>query len=198
VETRFVRSREYPPILPQAGPRLLYVGTWLPQRGIRYIAQAMPALLLQFPGIRLTIAGCLQGPDAILPTFPAQVRQCIDVIPFVPSEEMPDVYARHDIFVFPSFFEALPLVLLEAMAGGMPVITAETSGMVDAVRDGWNGLLIPPGDSEAIVRAVGALAESPDLRRNLGRAAQETAAWFSWERVAGILDGVLRRLVPNK
>jgi glycosyltransferase involved in cell wall biosynthesis len=198
VDARFIRSREYPPISPQSGPRLLYVGTWLPQRGIRYIAQAMPALLQKFPGIRLTIVGCLKGPDAILPTFPAQVRQCIDVIPFVPSEEMPDVYARHDIFLFPSFFEALPLVLLEAMAGGMPVITAETSGMVDAVRDGWNGLLIRPGDAEAIVRAVSALAESPEMRRNLGRAAQETAAWFNWERVAGILDGVLRRLVPDK
>jgi glycosyltransferase involved in cell wall biosynthesis len=198
VDSRFVRKREYPPIATSSGPKLLYVGTWLPQRGIRYIAEAMPALREKFPGIRLTIAGCLQGSDAILPGFPAQVRDCISVVPFVPSEEMPEVYANHDIFLFPSFFEALPLVLLEAMAGGMPVITAETSGMVDAVRDGWNGLLIPPGDSQAIVGAVVLLTESADMRGNLGRAAQETAGWFNWARIAGVLDGVFRQLVPGK
>jgi glycosyltransferase involved in cell wall biosynthesis len=197
VDGRFMRKRKYPPISPSSGPKLLYVGTWLPQRGIRYIAEAMPPLIEEFPGIRLTIAGCLQGPDAILPTFPAQCRGCIDVIPFVPSEEMPEVYAKHDIFLFPSFFEALPLVLLEAMAGGMPVITAETSGMVDAIRDGWNGLLISPGDSKAIVNAVALLTESAELRCSLGRAAQETAAWFNWGRVANILDGVFRQLVPS-
>jgi len=158
----------------------------------------MPALLQKFPGLRLTIVGCLQGPEAILPTFPAQVREHIDIVPHVPSEEMPEAYAQHDIFLFPSFFEGFPLVLLEAMAGGMPVITAETSGMVDAIRDGWNGLLIPPGDSAAIVRAVVALTESVEMRRSLGRAARETAAWFNWDRIAGILDGVFRVLVPDK
>jgi glycosyltransferase involved in cell wall biosynthesis len=198
VDRRFDRNREYLPISPASGPRLLYAGSWLPQRGIRYIAQAMPALLQKFPGLRLTIVGCLQGPEAILPTFPAQVREHIDIVPHVPSEEMPEAYAQHDIFLFPSFFEGFPLVLLEAMAGGMPVITAETSGMVDAIRDGWNGLLIPPGDSAAIVRAVVALTESVEMRRNLGRAARETAAWFNWDRVAGILDGVFRVMVPDK
>jgi glycosyltransferase involved in cell wall biosynthesis len=194
VDARFMRKREY---LPISSPRLLYVGTWLPQRGIRYIAEAMSSLLQSLPGIRLTVAGCLLSPEEIRATFPVNVRNSIDVIPFVPSEDMPELYARHDIFVFPSFFEALPLVLLEAMAGGMPVIAGESSGMVDAIRDGWNGLLVPPGNTSAVIRAVMQLAESQELRCKLGRAAQETASWFNWERVAGILDGVFRQIAPR-
>jgi len=104
---------------------------------------------------------------------------------------MPEVYAAHDIFVLPSFFEGLPLVLLEAMAGGMPVITTETCGMMDIVRDEWNGILIAPGNSEALVRAVLRLSAHEELRRFLGTNAQETARWYSWQRVARKLEGVL-------
>jgi glycosyltransferase involved in cell wall biosynthesis len=192
VDERFIRLREYPAF---RSPKLLYVGTWLEQRGTQYIIEAMSELARRLPGIRLTIVGCILKPDEILAPIPSPVKECVDVIPFVPSAQMPDIYARHDIFLFPSFFEALPLVLLEAMAAGMSVISTETCGMMDAVRDGWNGILVSPGDSEAIIAAVLRLTADPKLRRHLGLNAQETARWFSWERISKTLESVLERVV---
>lgn len=194
VDQRFIRPRDYSSF---KSPKLLYVGTWLEQRGVRYIGESLSDLVCRLPGIRLTIAGCLLSREKILSSIPLSARECVDVIPFVPSSQMPDVYASHDIFLFPSFFEAVPLVLLEAMAAGMPVIAAETSGMVDAVRDGWNGLLVPPGCSESIVKAVLVLSRDTELRMRLGTNAQETARWFSWERMARVLESVLLRLVDE-
>lgn len=192
VDSRFIRARDYAAI---KAPRLLYVGTWLDQRGTQYIGEAIGELAKQLPGTSLTVAGSMADADKVLSSFPIEARELVNVIPIVPSSEMPEIYASHDIFLFPSFFEALPLVLLEAMAGGMPVITTETCGMMDAVRDEWNGLLIPPGDSGAIVRAVLRLSAEPELRRRLGMNAQETGQWFSWERMARKLEGVFERLV---
>ncbi len=194
VDERFFRPREYTEF---EAPRLLYVGTWLEQRGAQYIVEALAELLRQMPGIRLTIAGCILDEREILAQLPAKVRGCVDVIPFVPSTQMPEIYAGCDIFLFPSFFEALPLVLLEAMASGMPVITAEACGMMDAVRDGWNGLLVSPGDSNAIARAVVKLSEAQDLRKYLGTNAQETARWFSWKRIGGTLENVLKAVAEE-
>lgn len=194
VDDRFQRAREYDA---SEGLKLLFAGTWLEQRGTNYIIEAFADLSRRLPGTQLTIAGSILGPDDILPQFPEPVRSSVRVIPLVPSEQMPDVYAAHDIFVFPSFFEALPLVLLEAMASGMPVVTSETCGMMDAVRDDWNGILVPPGDSQAIVDALLRLSASRDLRERLGTNARETARWFSWERIGGILETVLLKAVEE-
>lgn len=191
---RFLRAREYHAF---DSPKLLFVGWWLLPRATNYIIEAFTELTQRLPGTRLTIAGSLGSPEEILPQFPESVRASVDVIPLVPADEMPDLYAAHDIFVFPSFFEALPLVLLEAMASGMPVITAEACGMMDAVRDGWNGILVPTGDSNAIVNAVLKVSESLELRKCLGTNARETARWFSWERIGGILESVLEQAVEE-
>lgn len=191
---RFLREREYQTF---RSPKLLFVGWWLLPRGTNYIIAAFTELCRKLPGTQLTIAGSIVGPEEILRQFPEAVRSSVSVVPLVPSEQMPDVYAAHDIFVFPSFFEALPLVLLEAMASGMPVVTAETCGMMDAVRNDWNGILVPPGDSQAIVDAVLRLCASRDLRERLGTNARETARWFSWERIGGILEGVLLKAVEE-
>lgn len=199
VETRFIRERDYPPI---QSPMLLYVGTWLEQRGIHYLGQAFSQIVRLLPGARLTIAGCGVDRDEVLRWIPADAQQSVNVIAFVPSAEMPDMYAAHDIFVFPSFFEGLPLVLLEAMAGGMPVITTETCGMMDIVTHERSGILIPPGDSQAIVNSVLQLSASADLRRFLGTNARESAVSYSWKntatRVVGALENALRQTRQDK
>jgi glycosyltransferase involved in cell wall biosynthesis len=110
---------------------------------------------------------------------------------------MPAVYAEHDIFVFPSLSEGMPLTLLEAMAAGMPVVTTETSGMADVVEDGFNGLLVPPADTESLVEAIERLLRSADLRKRLGQQAQETMQRYTWELVTRKLEEVLTSAAQN-
>jgi glycosyltransferase involved in cell wall biosynthesis len=187
VESRFFRQRQH-----REGPdlRLLFAGTWLDHKGIYYLRDAFEALASEFPELRLTIACCGAESDTVRSLFTPARRERIDVMPFVPAEEMPALYARHDIFVLPSLMEGMPIVLLEAMAMGMPVVTTETCGMMDIVEDGYNGLLAKPGDAADIVAAVRRLMESKELRAGLGGAAQETMKRHTWTRVAEELERV--------
>jgi glycosyltransferase involved in cell wall biosynthesis len=129
--------------------------------------------------------------------FSPSVRDRLDVLPFVSRKEMPALYSQHDIFAFPSLFEGLPIVLLEAMAAGLPVITTETCGMKDVVEDEYNGLLVKPADGPAFAAAMARMIESPELRARLGRAAQETMKRHTWERVAMQLEKVFKLAIQE-
>jgi len=91
--------------------------------------------------------------------------------------------------------EGLPSVLLEAMASGMPVITAETCGMPDVVANDWNGLLVTPADAVALENAIARLAASEELRARLGRAAQESMKRYEWASAAVELEALFLRVV---
>lgn len=85
-------------------------------------------------------------------------------------------YRAADIFVLPSEREGLPNALLEAMASGLPCVASRLSGTTDAViADGENGILVPSGEVTPLARALAALVENPDRRRELGRRARHVA-----------------------
>jgi glycosyltransferase involved in cell wall biosynthesis len=195
VEQRFFQPRRYD----TQGPlKLLYAGTWLDQRGIFYIRDALQRLAPQLPGLTMTFAGCGYPPETIREFFGPKLASAIVVQPVVPSGQTHELFAAHDVFLFPSLMEGLPSVLLEAMASGMPVVTAETCGMPDVVEDDFNGLLVLPADAEAIEQAVLRLAASGELRERLGRAAQQTMTRYTWERSAQRLETLFRRVLRKQ
>jgi glycosyltransferase involved in cell wall biosynthesis len=192
VEPRFFLTRRYDSSSPL---KLLYAGTWLDQRGIFYIREALERLIPQLPGLTMSFVGCACPPETIKDFFGPTLAPAIVVQPVVPSSEMHELFSSHDVFLFPSLMEGLPSVLLEAMASGMPVITTETCGMPDVVEDDFNGLLIPPADAQAIEEAVLRLAGSPALRQRLGQAAQQTMTRYTWERSAFMLEKFFRQVI---
>jgi glycosyltransferase involved in cell wall biosynthesis len=134
------------------------------------------------PGLRLTIAGCGSDVESIRNFFDPELRPLVEIISMVPSDEMPTLFAQNEIFVFPSILEGTPLAVQEAMASGMAVITTETCGMIDLIEDNFNGLLVPPGDSDALANLIWKLSQNLELRERLGRAAQDTMRRFTWTR----------------
>ncbi len=187
VEPRFFASRQYGV---NGKLRLLYAGTWLDQRGIFYIRDALRSLKARKLAFTMTFAGPGAPTDEILRFFGDELAPQVIVRDVIPTECMQQLYAEHDIFIFPSLMEGLPSVLLEAMAGGMPVITTETCGMPDVVEDGFNGLLIPPADARALEEAILRLANSEELRRRLGNAARDTMQRLTWENAALRLEAL--------
>jgi len=83
-------------------------------------------------------------------------------------DDMPAVYAASSVAVLPSQREGLPRTLVEAAASARPIVASDVPGCRDVVRDGVNGLLVPPGDAAALAAAIGRLLADPQLRRRMG------------------------------
>ena len=183
---------------PASGPvRLLFVGYWDPWRkGKKNLIEAFSLLQEKYPEIGLTLAGTKLGEEAILPGFPEECRANVSVVPQADEAALIALYRSHDIFVLPSLFEGMPLVLLEAMASGMPCVTTANNGMKDVVESGKNGILVPRRNTGALVTALFALIADPGLRHRLGQAAQKTIReQYLWEPVALQWESVLAGIV---
>jgi glycosyltransferase involved in cell wall biosynthesis len=183
-----------------ATPKLLFVGTWIDHKGIYYLAEAFEKVIANIPGARLTIAGCIEPEETVRGYFAPAFQDAIDVRPFISRAEMPKLYAQHDIFVLPSLVEGMPLVLLEAMASGIAVVTTESNGMTDLVEDGQDGLFAVPGDAVSLSVAILKLCQELALRERLGQAAQVKMKRYTWKRMAQRHEAVFERamgLMPS-
>ena len=164
--------------------KLLFVGTWIDHKGIYTLAEAFEKVVRASPEARLTIAGCMLPENEVRRCFAQAVQSALEVRPFVARSEIVSLYAEHEIFVLPSLMEGMPLVLLEAMASGLPVVTTESSGMADLVEDSQDGLLVIPGDADSLASAITRLCHDANLREHLGRAAQEKMRRYTWNHCA--------------
>ena len=192
VERRFFISRKY---RRSEQLRLLYAGSWLDQRGIFYIREALRKIAPRLPGLTMTFAGCGVSASVIEHFFGGELKDRVVVRPVIAAERMQELYAEHDVLLFPSLMEGLPSVLLEAMATGMPVVTTETCGMPDVVENGFNGLLVQPGNAAVIEEAIERLASSAELRRKLGESATETMKRYTWEHAGRQLESFYRNIM---
>ena len=89
------------------------------------------------------------------------------------QDQVRECYRHADVFVLPSFAEGLPVVLMEAMAMGIPCLSTRITGIPELIEDGVSGLLVPAGDADALRRALARLLSDPDLRHRLGSAGRE-------------------------
>ena len=110
----------------------------------------------------------------------------------LPAQSLVDLYLAADVFVFPSLIETFGIVLAEAMAAGLPVITTDGPGCRDIVRNGRDGLVIPAGDTEALAEAMIRVIHEPALRKDLARSALARAPDFSWDHVVDLYLDVYR------
>lgn len=114
--------------------------------------------------------------------------------------DVPVILALSDIFVLPSYYrEGIPRVLLEAASMGLPLVSVRSAGCVEVVRDGVNGILVPPRDSKALATAIETLVQNDLLRQAFGRAARELAVnRFDLSIIAKETEGLYRRLLLQK
>lgn len=111
--------------------------------------------------------------------------------------DIASIMAACDIFVLPSYREGTPRVITEAMASGLPVVSTDIAGIPEQIVDGENGVLVRPGDVEALTDCLEQLVRSAELREELGAAGRERVDTFSVESMLSDLDDVYRELLAN-
>jgi phosphatidylinositol alpha 1,6-mannosyltransferase len=174
----------------------LYVGRLAPEKCVENVIEAFRVAsgLLPRGMIHLVIAGTGPLEAEIRATAPPGV----EFLGFLERRSrLPDLYANCDAFLFASLTETLGLVLLEAMASGLPVIAAPAGGVRDHLCDGVNGLSYPAGDVGAMAQVMVRLAGDGPLRQRLARGARRTAESLSWDREMERLDRSYREVCES-
>jgi glycosyltransferase involved in cell wall biosynthesis len=162
---------------PTPGPagafNAIFVGQLSQRKGISYLLEGYRRF--RKADTRLTLVGNA-------PRTSAPLRRYADLYRHVPHQTRPALaalYRESDVFVFPTLLEGMPLVVLEAMACGLPVITT-ANGPGDIVRDGVDGFIVPARDADVISERLERLYRDPELRATMGRNASARAREFDW------------------
>jgi glycosyltransferase involved in cell wall biosynthesis len=138
------------------------------QKGITYLLKAMPGVIKQFPNISLVIAG--EGPlekELKEETFSLGINKHVFFIG--PRLDIPELLKLFDIYVLPSLWEGLPMVLLEAMAAGCPIIATDVGGVSTAVRSGINGILVKSENTRSLTNEINCLLMDDSLRNTFSK-----------------------------
>lgn len=154
------------PPRPPGGPvRLLFVG----RVGVR---KGVPDLLAAVRRLGGSVTLRLVGPveEGMAPLLADHPQ--VEVVGPLPGSALPAEYTAADVFVLPSLEEGLPLVLLQAMASGRPVVATPETGAEDVVTHGTDGLIVPASDAESLASALADLAADPYRRDAMGTAAR--------------------------
>ena len=148
------------------GPlRVLFVGWMLEAKGVPELLEAAS----RFPDVQFTLIGHCHTDfvDRIADQLEA-ARDHVTVLEPRPREQMIGLYRDADVFVLPTRREGFPMVVLEAMAAGLPVVSTPVGAIPDAVRDGEEGIIVPPGDAAALTAALGRILGDSALRKKMG------------------------------
>ncbi len=178
-----------------AGPKILWVNRLDPQKGFEIMLRAFEELASEIPDVHLLVAG--DGRDRVLlRSLPSELRSRILRLGTVPHAELPRYHAAADVAVSPATGqESFGIVLVEAMAAGVPVVASDIAGYREVVRDGVDGLLVPPNDANALAAAIRRVLSEPELAATLAAAGRTRAETFSWQAVAPRLEAVYDRVI---
>jgi glycosyltransferase involved in cell wall biosynthesis len=178
--------------LPEDGVMFLFAGNIrTPLKGLDTLLKAF----VDLPDVHLAVAGELSGSP-----FPARAQSLglKDRVHFLGKiSDMPALMRASDVFVLPTRYDAFGLVILEAMASGLPVLTASTAGAAEILGQGGR-VLDDPNDAATLAQWMRDLAGDALLRRRMGAAGREIAERYTWERMAAAYLALYDELLSTK
>lgn len=155
-----------------ARPTALFVGVLERYKAVDVLAAAWPAVRAEVPTARLRLVGA--------GSLPPPTGEGIEWTPSLPTEEVAAALDAATLLVLPSRSEGMGRVVVEAFCRSRPVVGSRVGGIPDLVRDGENGLLVPPGDVVALAQALARVLAQPALAERLAAgAAASAAAWIA-------------------
>lgn len=183
-------------------PNILFVGRMEPRKGLIHLLRAFRKL--QRDGVRARLLVVGTGPGEREARRYVLTRQLDDVefLGRVSEAQKAQLFKTADIYVSPATGrESFGIVLLEAMSAGAPIICSDIHGYRGVVRRERDGILVEPGNADALAASIRRLIDDPALRAQLSRAGEERAQLFTWERVGQAVEEyygfVIRRLAEQ-
>ncbi len=173
-------------------PNILFVGRLEPRKGFQHLLGALPLVRQSVPDARLLVVGAFSEQEQA--PFVEYARQHgIDDVHFVGQvgpDELPRFYRTATVFCAPSTgYESFGIVLLEAMAAGVPIVASDIAGYRQVLHDRVEGRLVAPADEPAIADALIGVLQDPSLRKRMAARGLKTAVQYDWHSVAGrVLD----------
>ncbi|ARV57699.1 glycosyltransferase [Nostocales cyanobacterium HT-58-2] len=182
VLTPFVDTKKFrPAVKTDSTFRTLYVGTIEPRKGVQYLIPGF--LRAKIPNSELILVG-----GASTRVLRILIENTLSQNSHIKQEfwnfshqDPVEVFGRASVFVLPSVEDGFGLVVLEAMASGLPVIVTSHCGAADLVEDGVNGFIVPPRDEKAIAEKLDFLAANESMRQEMGSSARSTAIKYTEE-----------------
>lgn len=146
---------------------ILTIAVLRPPKGIQHMLAALPLILAEQPNTRYIIVGDGEHKQA-LEALVSELNISDNVIFAGMRQDIPQILAAADLFVLPTLDDALPTVLIEAMAAQKPIVASEVGGVPELVEDGRNGLLVTPANPEALAAACLKLMNNQVLAKTMG------------------------------
>jgi phosphatidyl-myo-inositol alpha-mannosyltransferase len=179
-----------------ARPLVLFVGRLEPRKGLDLLVRAFLRLRARRPDVRLCVVG--EGPERerCQRMIPPSIRPDVLFVGSVSQDELPRYHASADVFVSPATGgESFGIVLLEAMAAGLPVVASDIPGYRTVMQEGRQGRLVPPSDAFVLADALDALLANDKLRRAMAAEGRQTADRYAWPVVSAEIEALYHEVI---
>ena len=175
---------------------IIFVGRLHPVKAVQYLIEAMAIIHQEMPDVKLVIVG--DGAERSRLEELAErldLKSCIQFAGQVPQERIPQVMHQADVFALPSLTEGFPVVLLEAMAAGLPIVATNVGGIPDIVEDGVNGYLVNAKSPDEMAEKILMLMQNSVMREKISANNREIAKRYGWDAVTAILERVYQNVL---
>ena len=168
---------------------VLFIGRLAPVKGIQYLLKAAPQVLREVPDTSFVIVGSACGDynfqkELEKLSHKLGVNDKVIFTGYISDDELLNAYSAANVFVLPTLREGLPIVTLEAMAAGKPVVASNVGGLPSIVKDGVTGFLAEPKNVGQLADSIIKLLLNEKMTREMGDNARDRVKDFSWEKIA--------------
>jgi phosphatidylinositol alpha-mannosyltransferase len=194
----YAQAEPIPELVDPERPLLLFVGRLESRKGLDVLIRAFLRLRTTLPRIRLCVVG--EGPERerCQQMVPPSIRPDVLFMGAVSEDQKPRYHASADLFVAPNTGgESFGIILLEAMAAGLPIVASDIPGFRTVMQDGRQGRMVAPGNAFALSDAIGTVLANNRLGAAMAAEGRRTAGEYDWSVIGGRLERLYRQVLVN-
>jgi len=188
------RPHEHESVSPEK--KIIFVGRLNPVKGVPSLLRAMKIVCEVLPDAKLIIVGDGEEREDLESLADSLgIRDRVDFVGRVPHERIPDYLCKADIFVLPSVSEGFGIVILEAMACGLPIVATRVGGVPDIIEEGVNGFLVESGDFPEMANKILFLLDNPAVTGQISKNNRIKVQGYAWKNVVDRLERIYQEIL---